>query len=1108
MILLFSCITGPRCQAANITRRSFEEPHSPHDRHITRGVLLELSSAFPQALFSAVNQLYPNKYNPKQINNEFKTTKQKFSKYNKNKSRSDEGSKYLDDEIEFQTEQTEQAEQATSSKTSGTQSAGKCKGCSEKDVQIKKTERTAQKLTNELKSKQEQVSCMSQKEEIITQEGIKKAQQIQTMKTRIEKLENDLKSRNSKVEKLEHALTETKATLTVKKNEIRSLKARSGYQSLKRRQKYLKSKEITLQNQEKQLGLVGRKKLENKVRALRKKISKQKQKLGAASSREQELKQKLNEVEDRSCMLEADKVDVESDRLELREDTSGHPYKKSVEKCVMELCGENDIPTTKVGNVIGVVSKWIFNKNTVESVPSASTANRMMDRAHVLSKLQVREGISESEGWTLHGDGTSRDGKKIVGQQVTLDSGETLSGGFSNVAVEDSTTLLDNVISMLEELSWLADEDKMNEIHKEMLGKMFAVMSDRSSVNKSFNTKLNEYRESLLQEDSVDLQFLYCNAHFLLGLSNICENVLKEIEKTLVQETGHGLGRDAFSKFARFNSSGESVGARYVRTACDVLGPRGDQKNGCKQQWDAFCQENLKLKSNVTSFRMNRFNNFFQGAAGLFSHRDHIKQFFTEYKEDLNLKLQSVLHDNESDEVNAIIRALGIIFFVVTGPFWKMLHSETEYVDQYKYIQKMLNRFREWSQNSSELLTTKTCIFPDLHVDNDKIWDDLVNDEIPRSDLTQRVLEEIMTGFIKVTEKQLGDFLPGGKFGDEPSEELRCKMKSCKLTNLVSEYEFGDLDFSQFRRRHASLHFHSSIQMVKRNRTISKWLSSKPLHEQGSLLKICKEKSDTLKRKHIEAERIVMRKVEERLQETNRKKKEKEALKLEKTKTLVDTVKKHGGPCITPAEVDNLMCTNKSKNEKMEIIKNEIRYLKTVLGVLDKRLVFGKKTLEELMLNLKAVLGVSAHLERPDNHPSSEIDPSDEPSSKRKKKERSNIEQASTSSQSMNLPSFSFSNQGVWVAVAYETDWFIGSVIEVIAPERAVIQFMTCGHGNTYHWPRVEDLDTVNKEFIFAHGFDVTSSNGRTWVVPERDYLKQLYQRYHNIYFSKSIDNI
>ena len=1043
--------------------------------------------------------MYPNKYTLKQINNELKKTKQTFTKLNKNKSRSNEASKYLDEEIQFETEQ------ATSSKTGVTQSQGKCEGFTGKDKQIKSMNRTVQKLTDELKSKQEQMSCMSQKEGIISQGSIKKSQEIQSMKARIEKLENDLKSRNSKVEKLEHELTETKATLTEKKNELKTLKSRTGYRSMVRKQKYLKHKQISLQIREKKLGLdlVGRKKLENKVRSLRKKVSKQKRKLGAASSKNEVLRQNLDRVEDRLCMLQSDKVDMESDRLELREDASGHPYKKSVEKCVMELCGENDIPTTKVGNVIGVVSKWIFNKDTVESVPSASTANRMMDRAHVLSKLQVKEGISESSGWTLHGDGTSRDGKKIVGQQVTLDSGETLSGGFSNVAVEDSTTLLDNVISMLEELSWLADEDKIDEIHKEMLGKMFAVMSDRSSVNKSFNIKLNEYRESLLKEDSVDLQFLYCNAHFLLGLSNICEKVLGGIEKTLVEKNGHGLGRDAFSKFARFNSSGESVGARYIRTACDVLGPRGDQKNGCKQQWDAFCQENLKMKSNVTSFRMNRFNNFFQGAAGLFSHRDHIKQFFTQYKDDLNLKLQSVLHDNESDEVNAIIRALGIIFFVVTGPFWNMLHSEIEYVDQYKYIQKMLKKFQEWSQNSSELLTTKTCIFPDLQVNNDKVWDDLINDEIPRSDLTQRVLEEIMMGFIKVTEKQLGDFLPGGKFGDEPSVEFRCKMKSCKLTNLVSEYEFGDLDFSQFRRRHASLHFHSGIQMVKRNRTISKWLSSKPLHEQDSLLKISKEKSDTLKRKHVEAEKSVMRKVEERLQETNRKKQEKEALKLDKTKTLVSTVKKHGGPCITPADVDYLLATCRSRNEKMEIIKNEIRYLKTVLGVLDKRLVFGKKTLEELMVNLKAVLGIATHVERPKD-PSGETDLCDEPSSKRKKKSDSDSEQPS---QSVSLP-FSFSNQGVWVAVAYESDWFIGSVVEVIAPERALIQFMTCGHGNTYHWPRVEDLDTVNKEFIFAHGFDVTSSNGRTWVVPERDYLNQLYQRYHSIYFSKSIDTI
>lgn len=80
-----------------------------------------------------------------------------------------------------------------------------------------------------------------------------------------------------------------------------------------------------------------------------------------------------------------------------------------------------------------------------------------------------------------------------------------------------------------------------------------------------------------------------------------------------------------------------------------------------------------------------------------------------------------------------------------------------------------------------------------------------------------------------------------GKFGMEPTTELRESMKSCKVTNLVSENAFGDLDFSQFRRRHASLHYHSGIQMVKRNKTISAWLAATPEIEQDSFNENCQE---------------------------------------------------------------------------------------------------------------------------------------------------------------------------------------------------------------------------------------------------------------------------
>ena len=178
---------------------------------------------------------------------------------------------------------------------------------------------------------------------------------------------------------------------------------------------------------------------------------------------------------------------------------------------------------------------------------------------------------------------------------------------------------------MIEELSDLYGDAERDQVFDSILKKLFAVMTDRAAVNKAFHSKLNQHRNEHFGEE-VDIQFLNCNAHFLLGLSTSCESKLKVLEKEIENEVGHRLGRDSSSKFAHFKSNSESATARYIRTACDVLGPRGDQKNGCKESWDAFCSETLNIKSYVTSFRMNRFNNFFEGAAGLYYHQKHISE--------------------------------------------------------------------------------------------------------------------------------------------------------------------------------------------------------------------------------------------------------------------------------------------------------------------------------------------------------------------------------------------------------------------------------------------------------------------------------------------------
>ena len=93
-----------------------------------------------------------------------------------------------------------------------------------------------------------------------------------------------------------------------------------------------------------------------------------------------------------------------------------------------------------------------------------------------------------------------------------------------------------------------------------------------------------------------------------MGLSSASEKTLEEIESHLCSESGKKLGRDELPKFKHWKSGSESAACRFVRTACDVLGPRGDAKNGCRQYWDAFCREKLQKRSRVSSFRMNRFN--------------------------------------------------------------------------------------------------------------------------------------------------------------------------------------------------------------------------------------------------------------------------------------------------------------------------------------------------------------------------------------------------------------------------------------------------------------------------------------------------------------------
>ena len=163
-------------------------------------------------------------------------------------------------------------------------------------------------------------------------------------------------------------------------------------------------------------------------------------------------------------------------------------------------------------------------------------------------------------------------------------------------------------------------------------------------------------------------------------------------------------------------------------------------------------------------------------------------------------------------------------------------------------------------------------------------------------------------GFLVVVNRQLNDFLPGGKYHNvDENSPLRARMKHCKLHNLLGEACFGDLDFSSFKRRNASLHHQSTINMLKRNQTMSGWFSKKSATEQKSLLNRSATLSLVLRQKHHSAVRQVREKLKVKLRENKAKVETSKRELQQRTEAIEGEVRQHGGPCLSLTDVDRLM---------------------------------------------------------------------------------------------------------------------------------------------------------------------------------------------------------
>lgn len=275
----------------------------------------------------------------------------------------------------------------------------------------------------------------------------------------------------------------------------------------------------------------------------------------------------------------------------------------------------------------------------------------------------------------------------------------------------------------------------------------------------------------------------------------------------------------------------------------------------------AFCEENGK-SSLLTSYRSNRFNCFFLGAAALLHHWQDLTSFLNDgYLGHTNLKIDSLKADIADDRLMSLVCAIAILYLRVTGPYWQLVQSQVKHADFHIYIQMMEACFDRWREDPSDLL--------------DKDYRGIFNGEFELTSPTiaavykfaeenaaavSDAISKMLRDMLITTRTQLKDFLQNGQYRSVPLPDVAQTLKHCPVTNLIGENAFGDLDFNINKRRHTSLHHHSSTQMWRANKT-GKWLSGKGEQERTNLMLLARKEDRLLRRRQQQQEKIVMLKI-------------------------------------------------------------------------------------------------------------------------------------------------------------------------------------------------------------------------------------------------------
>lgn len=530
----------------------------------------------------------------------------------------------------------------------------------------------------------------------------------------------------------------------------------------------------------------------------------------------------------------------------------------------------------------------------------------------------------------------------------------------------EALTLLDIAMLSVQKLTSVygGKTDASKQVSLDLLKNQYNLTCRENPAMRQFEEKLKSIKDhhSLVSP----LRFLHYNAHFLVDLHDAIEKELISFENVITQSTGEKLGRDRNNKFKRFLNFSESATSRYIHMACDVLSPRAPANQNYRRHWVAFCEEKNN-PSQLAVNRSNRFNNYFEAAAGLVHHHGEISPFFSDLlllnSDDCsNIVLESVSEDANDDVIQALVCVLAIIYCKILGPFWQLLKSRAEYSLFSQYILCLYQKLLEWSKDATPLLEPESIanVFLQFPL-QEKTFDGVFkfcgpNSENVHTDLVRSCLQKMVRVIAAATEANLRDFLPGGEFCQNPSQELSRNLASCTFFTLMGEYPFGH-SYPYKKNRPDKITNLASSSCYEEDRDIS--ISSEDDSPHSSA--VAKKKQKTVKPHPTKRPRGKNSKVWKTAKATRKHLSPRGSVS--PSPELCDSVirssaERYGRPCETKEDVDRLMgkLEGTTLYQKREAIRSQISYQRRIIGCKDPILNNPGLSIADMVSKLKGVL--------------------------------------------------------------------------------------------------------------------------------------------------------